>query len=67
MVLKPYFHRKTEGPGLKPHEQIGFSAVSGVVLRTTEFGIFVDVPSPQGAGPSVQGLVHISEIKDGHA
>ena len=35
MVLKPYFlrgfktiffHRKTQGPGLKPYEKIGFSA-----------------------------------------
>ena len=46
MVLKPYFlrgfktlffHRKPEGPGLKPYEKIGFSALLRVVALPLAF------------------------------
>jgi len=45
--------------GMSPSEWI-----TGVVSHTRHYGIFVDLQSPQG-GASVQGLVHISEIREG--
>lgn len=48
-------------------EFIGMSPsvwIAGKVSHARDFGIFVDVHPPQG-GASVQGLVHISEIREG--
>lgn len=36
----------------------------GTVTSVTDFGLFVAV-SPPGGGPTAQGLVHISQIRDG--
>ena len=49
MVKKPIFHRKTEGPGLKPYDKIGVSARN--VQLATPRGNYADsapfcTPSP---------------------
>ena len=67
MVLKPnilrcfetiFFHRKTEGPGQKPYEKIGFSALGqslGQVLGQGLLGPGLGQGLDQGLGqrPSV--------------
>mmetsp|Transcript_141568 Transcript_141568/g.368988 ORF Transcript_141568/g.368988 Transcript_141568/m.368988 type:complete len:360 (+) Transcript_141568:50-1129(+) len=59
------------GPSRPAFQDVSaFSAVKqeewlvGTVHHTMHFGIFVDLPNPDGKG-TAQGLVHVTEIKDG--
>jgi len=50
---------------LVPFQDVGENDwLDGTVSATTEFGIFVSVVPP-GGGPTVTGLVHVSQIREG--
>lgn len=71
LSMRPWRPGAEKGSYIDPEDLAVFKTVDprkwlvGRVHHTVPFGIFVDVPVPGKQDSTVQGMVHVSEIKDG--